>query len=144
MANDTARNAKKRGESEIGTRSTPSVERVIVFAGEYLQIDQEFFDFLHGVYGEGLMDQFRSMEAWLRVNPRRRKKNNRRFVVNWLNKEAREFSRHLKREIETDKELRAGAGPVGYWCEKCGRRLVAAFLPATCPRCGAQRSFLKE
>jgi hypothetical protein len=36
-----------------------------------------------------LQDEFRRMEAWLEANPARRKKNVRRFIVNWLGKSQR-------------------------------------------------------
>jgi hypothetical protein len=32
------------------------------------------------------------MEAWLDANPKRRKKNEKRFVVNWLNRTAMQFA----------------------------------------------------
>lgn len=114
----------------------------IPFVGKHFTVDEDFFDFLYRAYGEGLTEQFQSMDAWLEANPRRRKKNVKRFVVNWLNKEAAAYARELRRERATKKELRVGAGPQAYECQVCQRRLVAAFLPASCPRCGAVKSWI--
>lgn len=47
-----------------------------------------------GVDVEG---ELRKMEVWLEANPERRKKNMKRFIVNWL---AKTHGRLLEKEVE--------------------------------------------
>ena len=51
------------------------------------------------------------MESWLYANPRRRPRNQARFIANWLN-------RHIP--IEQASEAQVGTGPTsGFYCRGC-------------------------
>ena len=79
---------------------------------EILRIDEPFYAKLVAVYGQdGLDDQLKQMDLWLVANPLRQKLNYKRFVVNWLNRAAREWAENRVREVERERELRVGTGP---------------------------------
>ncbi len=49
--------------------------------------DRPFVEMLIKTYGlDTLRTEFKKMTVWLMADPRRQKKNYRRFVVNWLNR----------------------------------------------------------
>lgn len=47
--------------------------------------------------GVDIEGELRKMEVWLEANPLRRKKNMKRFIVNWL---AKTHGRLLEKEVE--------------------------------------------
>lgn len=55
-------------------------------------IDFEFVENLIKTYGEKeLRQELNKMYVWLLADPRRRKKNYRRFIVNWMNNKEKRF-----------------------------------------------------
>jgi len=54
--------------------------------------DHTFVDLLIRTYGEQeLRKELNKMYAWLKADPRRVKKNYRKFVVNWMNNREKKF-----------------------------------------------------
>jgi len=60
-------------------------------------------------------EEIRKMEMWYRANPKKRKKNHYRFIVNWLNRVkkpvSRDYSIDNKRFDESMKQAIAEASP---------------------------------
>ena len=63
-------------------------------------------------------------DAWLEANPRRRKKNYRRFIVNWLNRAQRDLLREQSKRIEAHREAMVGQAPRGTISEAALERLA--------------------
>ena len=76
----------------------------------FCHANEDFLSGLYSIYGIELVTQEMSkMDMWLQANPRRQKKNLKRFIVNWLNRAAesvtaKDRARHL--------EVIVGQGPV--------------------------------
>ena len=77
------------------------------FAGDHIEISQAFGERLVVSYPElNVIRELMHADAWLEANPRKRPRNKLRFVVNWLNKEARQESRR-----PSDSHIQVGRGP---------------------------------
>jgi Zn-dependent M16 (insulinase) family peptidase len=76
-----------------------------MFLGKILYVSESEHDRLFYVYPNvDVAQELRMMDDWLESNPRRRKKNYRRFISNWLKSEERKA---VSRRVET----RVGCGP---------------------------------
>jgi hypothetical protein len=84
-----------------------------IFVGKFFSLTgYEYHRWLEAFPNVSVYAEFRLMEEWLIANPRRRKKNYRRFITNWLKAEQRKFD-------AVRSELMVGQGPV---CVKPVRR----------------------
>jgi len=92
----------------------------LAFDGKRLKVSAE--DHNHWVFVYPSVDhqqEYYFADAWLEANPKRRKRNLRRFMANWLNKEERRVN-------EQKKETRVGAAPEGAISEE-RKRLYLTF-----------------
>lgn len=65
---------------------------------EGLLKDADYLRRLREAYPDLDLDrELKKMQAWLEANPRRRYRNYKRFIVNWLNREDR-YGRGTKRQ----------------------------------------------
>ena len=65
---------------------------------------REFAEYQRAFNRVNVMDALMDMNMWLEANPKRRKKNYKRFIVNWLKADQREaIARH--------REASAGQAP---------------------------------
>ncbi len=88
---------KANQEQELNKNE--SIERLVkqinetrFFKDSKPPIDFEFVENLVKIYGEKeLRQELNKMYVWLLADPRRRKKNYRRFIVNWLNNKDKRF-----------------------------------------------------
>jgi len=76
------------------------------FIGRHFSVGAADWNKLYQTYDRvDIEREFRMMDDWLESNPRRRKKNYRRFITNWLKAEQRKAER-------VRPEVMVGAGPV--------------------------------
>jgi hypothetical protein len=69
-----------------------------VFECEFFKVSWEEYDKYIAAYpGVNVNGEFKKMQVWLEANPARRKKNVKRFIVNWL---AKTHGRLLEKEVE--------------------------------------------
>jgi len=69
-----------------------------VFECEYFKVSWEEYDKYNAAYsGVHVLGELKKMQVWLEANPARRKKNVKRFIVNWL---AKTHGRLLEKEVE--------------------------------------------
>jgi hypothetical protein len=62
----------------------------VIFRGRHLEISELDWNDWGATYPSvDIEREFRMMDDWLESNPRRRKKNYRRFITNWLKAEER-------------------------------------------------------
>lgn len=82
--------------AEPETVSTPPVITLTLNTGEEYPVDQSYVDDMQALYPNvDIMQQLRSMKAWLMNNPTRRKtaKGIRAFINSWISKEQDKGSR---------------------------------------------------
>ena len=90
----------------------------MAYRGEAIEVDQELNHILAQLFPEvDRPSEYRSADAWVWANPRRRPKNMKRFLVNWFKRRKRfeiaiEDNR-LKRDELLRRELEVGRGPSG-------------------------------
>jgi hypothetical protein len=69
-----------------------------MFECEYFRVSWEDFDKYNAAFaGVDVKGELKKMQVWLEANPARRKKNLKRFIVNWL---AKTHGRLLEKEVE--------------------------------------------
>jgi hypothetical protein len=77
-----------------------------MYLGKHVYVGELYFDKLFYIYPNvDIVHELGMMDDWLDSNPRRRKKNYRRFITNWLKAEQRKADR-------VRPEVMVGAGPV--------------------------------
>lgn len=75
---------------------------------KYFRIDETYLaEWERAYWPLNVRGELEKMILWLTANPRRRKKNYQRFVVNWLNKEHAKIQRQ---QIEARFNARVGSG----------------------------------
>ena len=76
-----------------------------MFECEYFRVTAAEVEFYFSVYDRvPVLNELMLMESWLRANPKRQKKNYRRFITNWLKAEQR-------KAIARHREASAGQAP---------------------------------
>lgn len=77
-----------------------------IFAGKHLNVSEGLDAHLRKTFpGMDLHEQYLFADLWMEANPRRRSKNQARFLANWLTKEFR------KNPLYRPKRWDAGTGP---------------------------------
>ncbi|EHO40386.1 hypothetical protein Calab_1512 [Caldithrix abyssi DSM 13497] len=79
-------------KKDVVERLLKKINETRFFKDSKPAIDFEFVEHLVKTYGEKeLRQELNKMYVWLLADPRRRKKNYRRFIVNWLNNKDKRF-----------------------------------------------------
>ena len=87
-----AQQNSKLNKKEIIKRLLKQLNETRFFKDSKPAIDFEFTEHLLMTYGEKTVrEELNKMYVWLLADPRRRKKNYRRFIVNWLNNKEKRF-----------------------------------------------------
>lgn len=86
----------------------------IIYSGMFFSVtEDEFYDYEKTFPGVGIAQELRRMDSWCRANPRRRKKNWKRFIENWLGKTRRDLLavelRSNVRSYKAAQEARVGS-----------------------------------
>ncbi len=82
-----AQQEREKRWQELVDRVMQYIESHPFFSKSKPPFDRDFVESLITFYGvETLRLEFKKMTLWLKADPRRQKKNYRRFVVNWLNR----------------------------------------------------------
>ena len=77
----------------------------LAYMGRYFEVSMDWYEALMACYPDiSVWNELCMMDAWLDANPRRRKKNYRRFITNWLKAEQR-------KAVVARSEVMVGAGP---------------------------------
>lgn len=88
----------------------------MTYAGTHLAVSEKFYTMLAGTFTWlNLKENLDLMDCWLEANPRRRPKNQKRFIVNWL-------QRQRPQVVTVHSSV---AGPMtDFGCRECRQRFA--------------------
>jgi len=80
----------------------------LVFESKYFSVDADWIAEWERTYAPlNIHGELEKMKNWLDANPRRRKKNYNRFIINWLNKA---HAQVVNAQVNARLYARAGSG----------------------------------